>query len=70
MGGISENYNSNLIANGKDICVVEADEFDKSFLTLKPNIACITSIDADHLDIYNNIDDLKDTFNLFITIFK
>jgi UDP-N-acetylmuramate--alanine ligase len=66
LGGISENYNSNLIANGKDICVVEADEFDKSFLTLKPNIACITSIDADHLDIYNNIDDLKDTFNLFI----
>ena len=66
LGGISENYNSNLIANGKDICVVEADEFDKSFLTLKPNIACITSIDADHLDIYNNIDDLKHTFNLFI----
>ncbi|MDB4180572.1 Mur ligase family protein, partial [Flavobacteriaceae bacterium] len=66
LGGISENYNSNLIANGKDICVVEADEFDKSFLTLKPNIACITSIDADHLDIYNNIDDLKDTFNSFI----
>ena len=66
LGGISENYNSNLIANGKDIYVVEADEFDKSFLTLKPNIACITSIDADHLDIYNNIDDLKDTFNLFI----
>lgn len=66
LGGISENYNSNLIANGKDICVVEADEFDKSFLALKPNIACITSIDADHLDIYNNIDDLRDTFNLFI----
>ena len=66
LGGISENYNSNLIANGKDICVVEADEFDKSFLTLKPNIACVTSIDADHLDIYKNIDDLKDTFNLFI----
>ena len=66
LGGISENYNSNLIANGKDICVVEADEFDKSFLTLKPNIACITSIDADHLDIYNGLDDLKDNFNLFI----
>ena len=66
LGGISENYNSNLIVNGKDIFVVEADEFDKSFLTLKPNIACITSIDADHLDIYNDLDDLKDTFNLFI----
>ena len=66
LGGISENYNSNLIVNGKDICVVEADEFDKSFLTLKPNIACITSIDADHLDIYNGLDDLKENFNLFI----
>jgi len=66
LGGISENYNSNLIANGKDIFVVEADEFDKSFLTLKPNIACVTSIDADHLDIYNGLDDLKDNFNLFI----
>ena len=66
LGGISENYNSNLIANGKDIYVIEADEFDKSFLTLKPNIVCITSIDADHLDIYNSIDDLKHTFNLFI----
>ena len=66
LGGISENYNSNLIVNGKDIYVVEADEFDKSFLTLKPNIACITSIDADHLDIYNGLDDLKDNFNLFI----
>ena len=66
LGGISENYNSNLIANGKDIFVVEADEFDKSFLTLKPNIACVTSIDADNLDIYNGLDDLKDNFNLFI----
>ena len=66
LGGISENYNSNLIVNGKDICVVEADEFDKSFLTLKPNIACITSMDADHLDVYNGIEDLKDNFNLFI----
>ena len=66
LGGISKNYNSNLIVNGKDICVVEADEFDKSFLTLKPNIACITSIDADHLDIYSGLDDLKENFDLFI----
>ena len=55
IGGISENYQSNLIQNGNDIILVEADEFDRSFLTLNPNIACITSVDPDHLDIYNLI---------------
>ena len=54
LGGIVENYNSNLIGNGKTITVVEADEFDRSFLHLHPNIACITSMDADHLDIYGD----------------
>ena len=54
LGGIVENYNSNLIGNGKTITVVEADEFDRSFLHLHPNIACITSTDADHLDIYGD----------------
>lgn len=54
IGGISENYQSNLIQNGTDISVVEADEFDRSFLTLSPDFACITSMDADHLDIYNS----------------
>ncbi|MBW4359724.1 UDP-N-acetylmuramate--L-alanine ligase [Flavobacterium taihuense] len=52
IGGIVENYDSNLIGNGKTVTVVEADEFDRSFLHLHPNIACITSMDADHLDIY------------------
>jgi UDP-N-acetylmuramate--alanine ligase len=52
LGGISENYNSNLIQNGHQVTVVEADEFDRSFMTLSPNFACITSTDADHLDIY------------------
>lgn len=52
IGGIVENYNSNLIGNGKTVTVVEADEFDRSFLHLHPNIACVTSMDADHLDIY------------------
>ena len=51
LGGIVENYNSNLIGNGKTVTVVEADEFDRSFLHLHPNLACITSMDADHLDI-------------------
>jgi UDP-N-acetylmuramate--alanine ligase len=62
LGGISENYNSNLIQNGGKATVVEADEFDRSFLTLSPNFACITSIDADHLDIYGDKESLKQSF--------
>lgn len=54
LGGITENYNSNLILSGTEVSVVEADEFDRSFLTLSPNLACITSMDADHLDIYGD----------------
>ena len=65
IGGISENYQSNLIQNGTEISVVEADEFDRSFLTLSPDFACITSMDADHLDIYNSEDDLVETFKQF-----
>lgn len=62
LGGISENYQSNLILGGADISVVEADEFDRSFLKLSPNIACITSMDADHLDIYGEKQALEDSF--------
>tara|TARA_B000000475_G_scaffold270916_1_gene267495 strand:+ start:620 stop:1960 length:1341 start_codon:yes stop_codon:yes gene_type:complete len=65
IGGISENYNSNLIENGQEIILVEADEFDRSFLTLKPNIACITSIDPDHLDIYSSEKELEESFKEF-----
>ncbi|MFT4684372.1 MAG: UDP-N-acetylmuramate--alanine ligase [Urechidicola sp.] len=65
LGGISENYNSNLILGGDKISVVEADEFDRSFLKLSPNIACITSMDADHLDIYGKADALEYSFNEF-----
>ena len=78
VGGIVENYNSNLIGNGKTITVVEADEFDRSFLHLYPNIACVTSMDADHLDIYGDklaieasfvefADKVVDKTKLFIT---
>lgn len=78
IGGIVENYNSNLIGNGKTVTVVEADEFDRSFLHLHPNIACITSMDADHLDIYGTSEAIEESFlefaskiedksNLFIT---
>jgi len=62
LGGISENYNSNLILGGDKISVVEADEFDRSFLQLSPNMACITSMDADHLDIYGEKQELEKSF--------
>jgi len=62
LGGISENYNTNLLKGKAKVCVVEADEFDKSFLKLAPNIACITSTDADHLDIYGDKNSLEKTF--------
>ena len=65
LGGISVNYKSNLIPGKSDICVVEADEFDRSFLKLSPNYACITTIDADHLDIYQNKKEFKSAFKEF-----
>lgn len=65
IGGISENYNTNFIHNGDEIILVEADEFDRSFLTLYPDIACITSIDPDHLDVYFNEQSLHDSFTDF-----
>ena len=65
LGGISENYNSNLILNGTEVSVVEADEFDRSFLTLSPDMACITSMDADHLDIYGDASELIKSFEDF-----
>ncbi len=65
LGGIAENYHSNLIIGGHKYTVVEADEFDRSFLQLQPDIACITSVDADHLDIYNNANELVDAFKQF-----
>ncbi len=65
IGGIVENYDSNLIGNGKKVSVVEADEFDRSFLHLHPNIACITSTDADHLDIYGDKASIEASFQEF-----
>ena len=62
LGGISQNYNSNLILSGTKVTVVEADEFDRSFLTLSPDMACITSMDADHLDIYGEAEELQKSF--------
>jgi UDP-N-acetylmuramate--alanine ligase len=63
IGGISANYNSNiLLADDSDLFVVEADEFDRSFLKLHPQSAVITSVDADHLDIYGDKEQLKHSF--------
>ena len=66
IGGISENYNSNFLYNGNKLFLVEADEYDKSFLNLTPNYACITSIDPDHLDIYNDFEGVESGFISFI----
>ncbi len=62
VGGIVENYHSNLIGNGKTVTVVEADEFDRSFLRLHPDMACINSMDADHLDIYGDKSHIEESF--------
>lgn len=67
LGGITTNYNSNvLLAENNHTTVVEADEFDRSFLTLDPNIAVVTSTDADHLDIYGEHNALLDSFQMFV----
>ncbi len=65
LGGIVENYNSNLIGSGKTVTVVEADEFDRSFLHLHPNVSCVTSMDADHLDIYGDAAHIEASFREF-----
>jgi len=68
LGGIAANYNTNMILNdGEDsVAVIEADEFDRSFLTLYPETAVVTAIDADHLDIYGDKESLKESFRLFV----
>lgn len=65
LGGISENFNSNFHYNGNQISVVEADEYDRSFLNLSPDWAIITSMDADHLDIYGDKNTIEQGFREF-----
>lgn len=66
VGGIIKNYNSNLITcENAEIAVLEADEYDRSFLWLTPDIAIVSAMDADHLDIYSNKQNLQDNFRLF-----
>ncbi|GHE23509.1 UDP-N-acetylmuramate--L-alanine ligase [Sphingobacterium griseoflavum] len=66
LGGISSNYNTNVLYGANNVVVVEADEYDRSFLTLHPNIAIVTSADADHLDIYGDEKHLIESFALFL----
>ena len=69
LGGISTNYNSNLILNTtSNISVLEADEFDRSFLQLKPKAGVLTSIDADHLDIYGDTQHIVDGFQAYVNL--
>jgi UDP-N-acetylmuramate--alanine ligase len=66
VGGISKNFKTNFINNtGSDVVIVEADEYDRSFLTLNPDIAVISSIDADHLDIYGTKENMEVSFRMF-----
>jgi UDP-N-acetylmuramate--alanine ligase len=62
LGGISVNYHTNFWSSSNDVCVIEADEYDRSFLKLSPDIAVITAMDADHLDIYGNEKNMQDAF--------
>ena len=65
LGGVSEDFGSNFIMEGGEFSVVEADEFDRSFLWLQPEVACVTSMDADHLDIYGSPEALRTSFAEF-----
>lgn len=62
LGGVSVNYGTNFWGSDNNVCVVEADEFDRSFHKLSPDIAAITSMDADHLDIYGTVEAMEDAF--------
>ncbi|MES2062850.1 MAG: UDP-N-acetylmuramate--L-alanine ligase [Bacteroidota bacterium] len=70
LGGISSNYQTNVLYGDNNVMVVEADEYDRSFLTLHPDIAIITSMDADHLDIYGDHSQLEESFKLFASQLK
>jgi UDP-N-acetylmuramate--alanine ligase len=65
LGGITSNYNTNVLFGKNNVVVVEADEYDRSFLTLHPDVSVITSMDADHLDIYGDESHLHESFYLF-----
>ncbi len=65
LGGISTNYNTNFLSSTNNVCVIEADEYDRSFLQLSPTMAVVTSMDADHLDIYGTAESVEEAFVQF-----
>jgi UDP-N-acetylmuramate--alanine ligase len=66
LGGISANYNTNFWSNERNVCVIEADEYDRSFLKLSPDIAVISAMDPDHLDIYGTAEEMEDAYIKFV----
>ncbi len=71
VGGLMKNYEKNLIFSADpEVCIVEADEYDRSFLNLTPDVAVISAIDSDHLDIYGNFDNLEEAFQQFASQVK
>ncbi len=70
LGGVSKNFSSNLVLGGGDRLAVEADEFDRSFLRLRPDVAVITSVDPDHLDIYGTYEAVKEAFSQFAGLIR
>ncbi|RYD91598.1 MAG: UDP-N-acetylmuramate--L-alanine ligase [Sphingobacteriales bacterium] len=70
LGGIATNYETNFWSSANNVCVAEADEYDRSFLKLNPDIAIITAMDADHLDIYGTEESMQDAFVEFTTRIK
>jgi UDP-N-acetylmuramate--alanine ligase len=70
LGGISANYNVNYWSSDKQVAVIEADEYDRSFLKLFPYIAVVTAMDADHLDIYGTAEEMERCYLTFISQIK
>lgn len=66
VGGRVASWNGNLRRGDMGLAVVEADEYDRSFLALRPSVAVVTNVEADHLDIYRNLDDIQRTFEAFV----
>ena len=70
LGGISVNYDTNFWSSDNNVCVIEADEYDRSFLKLSPDVAVISAMDADHLDIYGTKENMEDAFVEFANQLK
>jgi UDP-N-acetylmuramate--alanine ligase len=67
LGGVSKNYGTNLLLSDTNLMVAEADEYDRSFMHLFPDIAVVTAVDADHLDVYGNLGEVQRAFKNFVS---